>query len=114
MNSMNIKETQSHNIFNIVVETRDKANKQNVISSSLKFVDLAGSLKKDNKETNASIAALKRVVNALANPKNPIDSKVKAIPFKDSKLSMILNQSLGGNSITLMIACMCPADQMVD
>ncbi|KAI9590933.1 P-loop containing nucleoside triphosphate hydrolase protein, partial [Syncephalis fuscata] len=80
------------------------------------FVDLAGSerLKRTNavgdraKEgisINAGLSALGNVISALGDSSR----KVAHIPYRDSKLTRLLQDSLGGNSQTLMIACASPA-----
>lgn len=83
-------------------------------SSLFRLVDLAGSerAKKTGAEgdrlreannINQSLSTLGKCIMALA-------AKEKHIPFRDSKLTQLLMNSLGGNSATLMIACVSPAD----
>ncbi|RHZ55274.1 hypothetical protein Glove_417g31 [Diversispora epigaea] len=87
------------------------------ITSKLHFVDLAGSdrLKRTNavgdraKEMiaiNGGLLALGNVISALCDESR----KVTHIPYRDSKLTRLLQDSLGGNSQTLMLACVSPAD----
>ncbi|RKP05587.1 P-loop containing nucleoside triphosphate hydrolase protein [Thamnocephalis sphaerospora] len=87
-----------------------------VVSSKFHFVDLAGSerLKRTNaignraKEgisINAGLSALGNVISALGDP----TKKGMHVPYRDSKLTRLLQDSLGGNSQTLMIACVSPA-----
>ena len=81
----------------------------------LNLVDLAGSerLSKSKSEgtrfaeavtINSSLSALGRVVLALAN--NPRD--VKYVPYRDAKLTRVLQHSLGGNSFTTLLCCINP------
>ncbi|CAG8439661.1 5846_t:CDS:2 [Funneliformis caledonium] len=87
------------------------------VISKFHFVDLAGSerLKRTNaigdraKEgiaINGGLLALGNVISALGDESR----KVTHIPYRDSKLTRLLQDSLGGNSQTLMLACVSPAD----
>ncbi|CAN9200950.1 unnamed protein product [Alternaria alternata] len=108
--NMNAESSRSHSIFVITV------NQKNVETGSLKsgqlfLVDLAGSEKvgktgasgqtlEEAKKINKSLSALGMVINCLT------DSKTQHIPYRDSKLTRILQESLGGNSrTTLIINC---------
>ena len=82
--------------------------------SSLHLIDLAGSerLKKTGAEgkrkeegtaINMGLLALGNVISALSDG-------LSHVPYRDSKLTRILKDSLGGNSHTLMVACVSPAD----
>merc|ERR1711884_638203 len=85
----------------------------------LNLVDLAGSerqsktqatgdrLREANK-INLSLSALGNVISAL------VDGKSKHIPYRDSKLTRLLQDSLGGNTKTMMVACLSPADNNYD
>ncbi|PKK66962.1 kinesin-domain-containing protein, partial [Rhizophagus irregularis] len=88
-----------------------------IVTSKFHFVDLAGSerLKRTNavgdrvKEgiaINGGLLALGNVISALGDESR----KVTHIPYRDSKLTRLLQDSLGGNSQTLMLACVSPAD----
>ena len=57
---------------------------------------------------NLSLSALGNVISAL------VDGKSKHIPYRDSKLTRLLQSSLGGNTKTLMVACVSPADNNYD
>lgn len=59
---------------------------------------------------NGSLSALGNVINALADPKK----KKGHIPFRSSKLTRLLQESLGGNTVTSMIAAVSPADRNFD
>lgn len=107
---MNQRSSRSHSIFCVYVEQKD-TNAGSKTSGKLYFVDLAGSesVGKTNvsgkqleeaKMINKSLSALGNVINALTE-KNP-----GFVPYRDSKLTRILQESLGGNSqTTLVIAC---------
>ncbi|KAF1779347.1 Kinesin-like protein [Phytophthora cactorum] len=91
-----------------------------VIVSKLTFVDLAGSerLKKTHAEgermkegiqINVGLFALGNVINALGDDKRRSALHVH-VPYRSSKLTRLLQDALGGNSRTLFIACVSPAD----
>jgi len=85
-------------------------------TSKFHFVDLAGSEKlsktgavgqalKEGININMGLLALGNVISALTDA-----NKDRHIPYRDSKLTRILQDSLGGNSNTIMIACVSPAE----
>ena len=88
------------------------------------LVDLAGSERisvLDNMENkqmasetigiNKSLMTLRKVINALSARQNDKSGqKAFHVPYRDSKLTSLLKQSLGGNSYCLMIACLSPSD----
>mmetsp|Transcript_744 Transcript_744/g.1148 ORF Transcript_744/g.1148 Transcript_744/m.1148 type:complete len:1025 (-) Transcript_744:22-3096(-) len=109
---MNAVSSRSHSVFIIRVLQNDAAT-GTVRQGSLNLVDLAGSEKvgktgatgqtlEEAKRINASLSALGQCINALVEKK-------KHIPFRNSKLTRILQQSLGGNSKTTMICACSPA-----
>lgn len=74
------------------------------------LVDLAGSerlndLEKSNDETNYINKSLFTLTNVI----NKLTDHSPHIPFRDSKLTRLLRESFGGNSITLMLCCLCPS-----
>ncbi|RUS17526.1 hypothetical protein BC937DRAFT_89857 [Endogone sp. FLAS-F59071] len=88
-----------------------------VVNSKFHFVDLAGSERlkrtsaagermKEGININAGLSALGNVISALGDP----SKKVTHIPYRDSKLTRLLQDSLGGNAQTVMIACASPAE----
>ena len=111
---MNSESSRSHAIFSLVLEqTREDAT----LVSKFHFVDLAGSERlkrtkavgdrlKEGININCGLLALGNVISALGDPKRSSGH----IPYRDSKLTRLLQDSLGGNSRTLMIACVSPAD----
>ncbi|KAI6652205.1 Osmotic avoidance abnormal protein 3-like [Oopsacas minuta] len=109
---MNPDSSRSHSIFAVVVEIADDTG---VRSGKLNLVDLAGSERqsktgstgerfREATRINLSLSALGNVISAL------VDGKSKHIPYRDSKLTRLLQSSLGGNTKTLMVACISPAD----
>ncbi|GMF54994.1 unnamed protein product [Phytophthora fragariaefolia] len=91
-----------------------------VIVSKLTFVDLAGSERlkktlaegermKEGIQINIGLFALGNVINALGDEKRRTSSHVH-VPYRSSKLTRLLQDALGGNSRTLFIACVSPAD----
>ena len=63
---------------------------------------------KEATKINLSLSALGNVISAL------VDGKSTHIPYRDSKLTRLLQDSLGGNTKTLMVACLSPADNNYD
>ena len=118
---MNNTSSRSHSIFSIYIEVSQKDEKGNdrFIAGKLNLVDLAGSerqsktgatgdrLKEANK-INLSLSALGNVISAL------VDGKSSHVPYRDSKLTRLLQDSLGGNTKTVMIAAVSPADYNFD
>ncbi|KXT16387.1 hypothetical protein AC579_5585 [Pseudocercospora musae] len=108
--NMNQESSRSHSIFVIEV-TQKNVETGSARSGRLFLVDLAGSEKvgktgasgqtlEEAKKINKSLSALGMVINALS------DGKSNHIPYRDSKLTRILQESLGGNSrTTLIINC---------
>ncbi|KAL1755913.1 putative kinesin-1 [Schizophyllum commune] len=108
--NMNAESSRSHSIFLITIICRNTETGAQK-TGNLYLVDLAGSEKvgktgasgqtlEEAKKINKSLSALGMVINALT------DAKVKYVPYRDSKLTRILQESLGGNSrTTLIINC---------
>jgi kinesin family member 17 len=63
---------------------------------------------KETAKINLSLSALRNVISAL------VDGKTHHIPYRDSKLNRLLQDSLGGNAKTIMIAAVSPADYNYD
>jgi len=116
---MNNKSSRSHAVFEVYLEKKSKKNPFNVVTSKLRIVDLAGSEKwsirnlysTENKDQhiseltsiNGSLSWLGQCISALA------DSKRKHIPFRDSKLTKILKDSLEINSKIALIIWVSPS-----
>ncbi|KAH9945823.1 kinesin-domain-containing protein [Epithele typhae] len=91
------------------------------VTSKFHFVDLAGSERlkrtaaageriKEGISINSGLLALGNVISALGDPAKAKTNTASYIPYRDSKLTRLLQDSLGGNAHTLMIACVSPAE----
>ncbi|XP_046335656.2 kinesin-II 95 kDa subunit-like [Haliotis rufescens] len=116
---MNSESSRSHTVFAISIETLDQRTNGHIRAGKLNLVDLAGSERqsktgtagvrfKEGIKINLSLHCLGRVISILAEGKNQL------IPYRDSKLTKLLQDSLGGNARTLMVACVSPADYNYD
>ncbi|KAM5514289.1 PUL domain-containing protein (kinesin motor domain-containing protein) [Fusarium oxysporum f. sp. phaseoli] len=122
---MNDTSSRSHAVFTIMLkqihhdmETDETTER----SSRIRLVDLAGSERakateatgarlREGSNINKSLTTLGRVIAALADPKAGRGGKRKeVVPYRDSILTWLLKDSLGGNSKTAMIACIAPSD----
>ncbi|ETV74982.1 hypothetical protein H257_10587 [Aphanomyces astaci] len=122
---MNERSSRSHSCFTIKiaskrVETLQAMTRQTMMNAKINLVDLAGSERaaktgatgdrlKEGAAINKSLSALGNVINMLADR-----SKKGHVPYRDSKLTRLLQESLGGNSLTVMIAAVSPADYNFD
>ncbi|KAJ2799689.1 hypothetical protein H4R20_004338 [Coemansia guatemalensis] len=118
--SMNAKSSRSHAIYTVTLtQTRarggsgDRRAESVRVVSKLHFVDLAGSERLDMTQAmgkrqregisiNSGLLALGNVISALSNARHGASAHV---PYRDSKLTNMLRDSLGGSAQTLMIAC---------
>ncbi|KAF7212090.1 kinesin-like protein KIF18A isoform X2 [Nothobranchius furzeri] len=120
---MNATSSRSHAVFQIYLRQQDKTASlnPNVCIAKMSLIDLAGSERasatnakgarlREGANINRSLLALGNVINALADPK----SKKAHIPYRDSKLTRILKDSLGGNCRTVMIANVGPSSKSYD
>uniref|UniRef100_A0A668AN50 Kinesin family member 4 n=1 Tax=Myripristis murdjan TaxID=586833 RepID=A0A668AN50_9TELE len=119
--AMNAASSRSHAIFTITLEQRRGTDKTDSVVSKLHLVDLAGSERqkktkaegdrlKEGISINRGLLALGNVISALGDE----SKKGSFVPYRDSKLTRLLQDSLGGNSHTLMIACISPADSNIE
>uniref|UniRef100_A0A673BAG2 Chromosome-associated kinesin KIF4-like n=1 Tax=Sphaeramia orbicularis TaxID=375764 RepID=A0A673BAG2_9TELE len=119
--AMNAASSRSHAIFTITLEQRRGADRVDSVVSKLHLVDLAGSERqkktkaegdrlKEGININRGLLALGNVISALGDE----SKKNTFVPYRDSKLTRLLQDSLGGNSHTLMIACVSPADSNME
>ncbi|XP_043407263.1 kinesin-like protein KIF21A isoform X13 [Chelonia mydas] len=135
---MNVQSSRSHAIFTIhVCQTRvcsavdtdnvtdtkiisesSQTNEFETLTAKFHFVDLAGSERlkrtgatgeraKEGISINCGLLALGNVISALGDK----SKKATHVPYRDSKLTRLLQDSLGGNSQTVMIACVSPSDR---
>ncbi|XP_033966189.1 kinesin-like protein KIF18A [Pseudochaenichthys georgianus] len=120
---MNANSSRSHAVFQIYLRQQDKTASlnPNACVAKLSLIDLAGSERasatnakaarlREGANINKSLLALGNVINALADPKN----KKTHIPYRDSKLTRLLKDSLGGNCRTVMIANVSPSSKSYD
>eukprot|EP00232_Nephroselmis_pyriformis_P027807 CAMPEP_0182868996 /NCGR_PEP_ID=MMETSP0034_2-20130328/9656_1 /TAXON_ID=156128 /ORGANISM="Nephroselmis pyriformis, Strain CCMP717" /LENGTH=520 /DNA_ID=CAMNT_0025001431 /DNA_START=259 /DNA_END=1818 /DNA_ORIENTATION=- len=116
--SMNDQSSRSHSIFMVKIHQKDAEDKSKNVFAKLNLVDLAGSERvsktgatgdrlKEGANINKSLAALGSVINALS--KQAGGSKKEFIPYRNSKLTRVLQESLGGNALTVMLAALSPA-----
>ncbi|XP_022094268.1 kinesin-like protein KIF27 [Acanthaster planci] len=131
--NMNEVSSRSHSIFTMALQQRweDPANIQgrepapdedqpeasvHTTAAKFHFVDLAGSERahktgnagerfKESVHINSGLLSLGNVISALSDPKR----RVSHIPYRDSKITRILKDSLGGNAKTCMITCISPS-----
>ncbi|KAM9816877.1 kinesin-like protein KIF18A [Neosynchiropus ocellatus] len=119
----NATSSRSHAVFQIYLQQQDKTASlnPNVCVAKMSLIDLAGSERasatnargarlREGANINRSLLALGNVINALADPK----SKKTHIPYRDSKLTRLLKDSLGGNCRTVMIANVSPSSLSYD
>ncbi|XP_051000259.1 kinesin-like protein KIF18A [Acomys russatus] len=120
---VNAASSRSHAVFQIYLRQQDKtANiNQNVRIAKMSLIDLAGSERASTSGTkgtrfvegtniNKSLLALGNVINALADTKR----RNQHIPYRNSKLTRLLKDSLGGNCQTIMIAAVSPSSLFYD
>ncbi|KAL0439297.1 UNVERIFIED_CONTAM: Kinesin-like protein KIN-7N [Sesamum latifolium] len=127
--NMNARSSRSHTIFRMVIESKGKDNQCNTSStlddairvSVLNLVDLAGSERvaktgaggvrlKEGKHINKSLMILGNVINKLSE-----GGKQRGhIPYRDSKLTRILQPALGGNAKTSIICTVAPEEILTD
>ncbi|XP_067886127.1 kinesin-like protein KIF27 isoform X2 [Heterodontus francisci] len=135
---MNEHSSRSHAIFTMYLNQKQLKNGQQsntdedniveesqrsfqLISSKFCFVDLAGSERvtktgntgerfKESVQINSGLLALGNVISALGDPKR----KSIHIPYRDTKITRLLKDSLGGNAKTTMIACISPSSSSFD
>ncbi|CAH0766143.1 unnamed protein product [Diatraea saccharalis] len=131
--NMNSSSSRSHAVFTLLMRQRRLAADMEVqdreadaeapeqyetLTAKFHFVDLAGSERlkrtgatgeraKEGISINCGLLALGNVISALGDKSR----KVLHVPYRDSKLTRLLQDSLGGNSNTVMIACVSPSDR---
>ncbi|XP_073962164.1 kinesin family member unc-104 isoform X3 [Choristoneura fumiferana] len=124
--NMNETSSRSHAVFTIFFTQQRHDQTTNLMSekvSKISLVDLAGSERadstgakgtrlKEGANINKSLTTLGKVISALAEiaSKSKKSKKADFIPYRDSALTWLLRENLGGNSKTAMIAAISPAD----
>ena len=123
--NMNADSSRSHSVFTISVESRTKAHPTAPTtkkSALLHLVDLAGSERqkstdaagerlKEASAINKSLSALGNVIKALVDV---ADGKERHVPYRDSKLTFLLKDALGGRARCTLLACVSPAHVNVE
>uniref|UniRef100_A0A2K5XE79 plus-end-directed kinesin ATPase n=1 Tax=Mandrillus leucophaeus TaxID=9568 RepID=A0A2K5XE79_MANLE len=125
--NMNETSSRSHAVFNIIFTQKRHDAETNITTekvSKISLVDLAGSERadstgakgtrlKEGANINKSLTTLGKVISALAemvSGPNKKKKKTDFIPYRDSVLTWLLRENLGGNSRTAMVAALSPAD----
>lgn len=122
---MNEQSSRSHSIFTLILEQRNRLKcdlgdgciEDYYVTAKFHLVDLAGSERakrtgavgsrfKESVSINSGLLALGNVISALGDPAK----QGSHVPYRESKLTRLLQDSLGGNSRTVMIACVSCAD----
>eukprot|EP00003_Mantamonas_plastica_P027216 TRINITY_DN5785_c0_g1_i1.p1 TRINITY_DN5785_c0_g1~~TRINITY_DN5785_c0_g1_i1.p1 ORF type:complete len:649 (+),score=311.18 TRINITY_DN5785_c0_g1_i1:918-2864(+) len=115
---MNDTSSRSHSVFTIHIRQEDMDNPMNgALTAKINLVDLAGSERaestgatgdtlKQGAAINKSLSALGRVIRVLAK-----GDSAEFVPYRDSALTKVLRESLGGNARTVMLAALSPADK---
>ena len=111
--AMNVTSSRSHAVFQVRVERRDPKNPEVGTVGKLSMIDLAGS-ERASQTHNSGLrllegANINRSLLALGNCINALASGSGFVPFRDSKLTRLLKDSLGGNCRTMMIANISPS-----
>ncbi|KAH6944554.1 hypothetical protein HPB50_003869 [Hyalomma asiaticum] len=112
--NMNMRSSRSHAIFTLIIEQQEKSSGDTITVAKFHLVDLAGSEKagkakavgerlKEGVTIDQGLLSLGNVITALCDGSSHV-------PYQNSKLTRLLQDSLGGNSHTVMIACVSPAD----
>lgn len=116
--NMNRESSRSHSVFTCVIESRwEKDAMSNLRFSRLNLVDLAGSERqkssgaegerlKEAANINKSLSTLGHVIMVLVDV---VNGKPRHVPYRDSRLTFLLQDSLGGNSKTMIIANVSPS-----
>jgi hypothetical protein len=133
--AMNSESSRSHSVFTLQLEqsvrsecsgaaTESAGDEEvQVLCAKLTFVDLAGSERikrtgaegqrlKEGIQINSGLFNLGQVINSLADEQKLKSGQAKAnhVPYRNSKLTHLLKDALGGNSQTLFLACVSPAE----
>jgi len=109
--AMNVTSSRSHAVFQVRLERRDPRS-EGVMIGKLSMIDLAGS-ERASQTNNSGLrflegANINRSLLALGNCINALASGSSFVPFRDSKLTRLLKDSLGGSCRTVMIANISP------
>jgi len=119
--SVNIQSSRSHEIFQLLIESNTVDERGMMIKSKLNLCDLAGSEKikyekninnehlEELKRINLSLSTLCKVISALSSNKPQ-----NYVPYRESKLTRLLKDSIGGNTQTIIIATIAPFNEYLE
>jgi len=121
--SLNMHSSRSHAVFTVYVEGKNEHDSS--VYGKITFIDLAGSENvkqsksegvalKETNNINKSLFALGKVISILAAKHQGKLAENVHVPFRDSVLTKLLMDSLGGNGLAMMIACCSPSSLHVD
>ena len=122
-NMNNLQSSRSHLIVDIILENIDLEEPGQNFSSKLRFVDLAGSEKalleskytlREGSNINKSLLSLTNCINILSDNSQKQQKNGKFIPYRNSKLTRLLKDSLGGSNPISMIVCLSPNSIYLD
>lgn len=126
--NMNATSSRAHTVNRIVFKqvymNKETGKKERELVSNINFIDLAGSERaestgatgdrlKEGANINKSLSILGRVIGILAKKASGAGKKDQ-VPYRESKLTMILKPFLGGNAKTSMVAALSPASMNFD
>ena len=131
---MNMRSSRSHAICSLLVtinpaiqtaSIQSLSTRAEVISAKLTLVDLAGSERiketgvvgihqQESININKDLFVLGKVISALAEKSKSSRASKVHVPYRDSKLTRLLRDSLGGNCCTVMMACVSPSEKNLD
>lgn len=119
--NMNEKSSRAHTVFRMIIESKDRngGKKAPIRQSTLNLIDLAGSenskmtgskgeREQEGKFINQSLLALSTIIQRLS------EAKTQHLPFRDSKLTRILQEPLSGNAVIAIICTITPALRCAD
>ena len=114
--SLNSTSSRSHMV--LMVEVKAGMEGQDGNKGTLFLVDLAGSERVKNSEVEGDhlkeAGHINKSLSALGNVMEALDRKASHVPYRDSKLTYLLQDALGGNSRTMMVVAVTPADIAYD
>eukprot|EP00903_Cladosiphon_okamuranus_P011418 g10760.t1 len=114
---MNAESSRSHSIFSILLEVYNKTSKKTA-TGKLSLVDLAGSERADKtgatQERLKEAQSINKSLSALGDVISALSTNEKFVPYRNNKLTQVMQDSLGGNAKTLMFVNISPADYNQD
>lgn len=115
--AMNVESSRSHSVFSILVEGKNRTSKA-VSFGKLSLIDLAGSERADKtgatKERLQEANSINKSLSALGDVISALSTGSSHVPYRNNKLTQLMQDSLGGNAKTLMFVNFSPADYNAD